>query len=61
MSMKVKNPGLSGVQELCRKLKLQLDELTVVPETDRTLPDEEKSRRNELMEQLKRQLAELSQ
>jgi len=48
----------SGVQELCRKLKIQLDELAVT--LDQTLPVEEKQRRTKLMEQLKQQLAELS-
>ena len=59
--MKPKNESLSGVHDLCRKLKLQLDELTETMEAAPHLPDEEKSRRAELMEQLKRQLSELSQ
>jgi hypothetical protein len=58
--MKSKNEGPSGVQELCRKLKLQLDELAVTMAAP-NLPNEEKARRTELMEQLKRQLVELSQ
>ncbi len=49
----------SGVQDLCRKLKVQLDELAVAL-VQQTLPLEEKQRRLELMEQLKRQLEELS-
>ncbi len=50
--------SLLGVQELCRKLKIQLDELAV--EVDTTLTDEDKARRKKLMEQLKEQLSELS-
>jgi hypothetical protein len=50
--------SLLGVQELCRKLKIQLDELAV--EVDTTLTDEDKVRRKKLMEQLKEQLSELS-
>ena len=46
-----------GVQELCRKLKGQLDELSIVVERK---PKEEDVRRRKLMEELKRQLAELS-
>ena len=49
----------SGVQELCRKLKLQLEELAVVSAHD-TQANEDVIRRRELMEQLKQQLAELS-
>jgi hypothetical protein len=49
----------SGVQDLCRKLKVQLDELAVAL-VQQTLPLEEKQRRLELMKQLKRQLEELS-
>lgn len=48
----------TGVQELCQKLKLQLDDLAVTIEN--TLPAEEKNRRSKLMEQLKQQLADLS-
>jgi len=48
-----------GVQELCRKLKLQLDELNVETVPDE-LPAEEKNRRLDLMERLKTQIAELS-
>ena len=56
--MKNKNETMgSGVQELCRKLKLQLDELSVVIERR---PSEDEIRRKKLMEQLKRQLNELS-
>lgn len=51
----------SGVQELCRKLKLQLDDLGVAIDIESTaLPAKEKSRRIALMEELKKQLAELS-
>jgi hypothetical protein len=50
-----------GVREICRKLKLQLDELGVAIEAEIVdLPAQEKSRRTVLMEQLKEQLAELS-
>ena len=52
----------AGVQDLCRRLKLQLEELGVNLEA--TLPTtrgpEEKARRLKLMEQLKQQLGELS-
>jgi hypothetical protein len=48
----------AGVQDLCRKLKDQLEELAVTIES--TLPKEELARRTKLMEQLKQQLAELS-
>lgn len=48
----------AGVQDLCRKLKDQLEELAVTIEN--TLPKEELARRTKLMEQLKQQLAELS-
>ena len=47
----------TGVQELCRKLKMQLDELSVVIERR---PSEAELRRKALMEQLKRQLSDLS-
>jgi hypothetical protein len=56
--MKAKNNGATSVQQLCRKLKIQLEELAVTLE--RELPVEEQSRRSKLMEQLKQQLAELS-
>lgn len=56
--MKPKDERPSGVHELCRRLKIQLDELAV--EMAPTLPVEEQTRRSQLMEQLKRQLAELS-
>jgi len=55
--MKNKNQPSSGVQEICRKLKLQLEELSVTHEPK---PDEDQIRRVKLMEQLKQQLAELS-
>ena len=48
----------SGVQDLCRKLKEQLEELNIT--IDQSLPKEEVARRTKLMEQLKQQLAELS-
>lgn len=57
--MKHKNDSHLGVQELCRKLKIQLDELTVILETPK-LESEEKDRRLKLMERLKDQIAELS-
>jgi hypothetical protein len=57
--MKNKSETASGLQELCRKLKLQLDELNITLEPD-TDAREDEERRNQLMEQLKRQLAELS-
>jgi hypothetical protein len=55
--MKNKSETSAGVQELCRKLKLQLEELAVTIEPK---PNEDESRRLKLMEQLKQQLAELS-
>lgn len=55
-----KHDGHQGVQELCRKLKLQLDELAVNLALEEA-PDEEKNRRIKLLEQLKQQLGELSQ
>lgn len=57
--MKDKTSGHAGVQDLCRKLKEQLDQLTdtVVDEAAST---EEKNRRKDLMERLKAQLTELS-
>jgi hypothetical protein len=48
----------TGVQDLCRRLKEQLEELAIAVEDP--APKEEKSRRIKLMEQLKQQLAELS-
>ena len=48
----------SGVQDICRKLKAQLEELEVTLE--QSLPIEEKERRTKLLLELKRQLAELS-
>lgn len=56
--MKHKSENTSGMQELCRKLKVQLDELTLPIENKRNAEDD--ARRTKLMEQLKRQLAELS-
>jgi hypothetical protein len=56
--VKPKSERHLGVQDLCRKLKIQLDELAVEP--DQTLSLEEQTRRKALMEQLKKQLAELS-
>jgi hypothetical protein len=56
--MKHKSEKPQAVKDLCRKLKIQLDELSVTLENP--LPLEEKSRRSKLMEQLKQQLAELS-
>lgn len=58
--MKDKRPAIhSGVQDLCRKLKEQLEELAVTIENK--LPKEDVARRTQLLEQLKQQLAELSQ
>ncbi len=56
--MKQKHGRTTLVQDLCRKLKLQLDELAI--EVDQSPAIEEKDRRNKMMEQLKQQLAELS-
>lgn len=57
--MKMKQESHAGVQELCRKLKSQLDELAVNLARDEA-PDEDKIRRGKLLEQLKQQLTELS-
>jgi hypothetical protein len=57
--MKEKRPLVhAGVQDLCRKLKEQLEELAVTIENN--LPKEELARRTKLLEQLKQQLADLS-
>lgn len=57
--MKDKRPLVhAGVQDLCRKLAEQLEELSV--EIENKLPKEELARRTKLLEQLKEQLAELS-
>lgn len=57
--MKDKRPTLhSGVQDLCRKLKEQLEELNIT--IDQSLPKEEVARRTKLLEQLKQQLSELT-
>ncbi|HMN68991.1 MAG TPA: hypothetical protein PKC28_10675 [Bdellovibrionales bacterium] len=48
----------TGMQDLCRKLKVQLDELAV--EIDTSMSREEQLRRSKLMELLKKQLGELS-
>jgi len=50
----------AGVQDLCRKLKEQLEELSIELTVDPALPNEEVRRRGQLLEQLKAQLAELS-
>ncbi|NJM10313.1 MAG: hypothetical protein HC883_05500 [Bdellovibrionaceae bacterium] len=50
----------SGVQDLCRKLKVQLEELSLELTHQPTLPNEEVVRRSQLLERLKAQLAELS-
>ncbi len=58
--MREKRPLIhAGVQDLCRKLKEQLEELAVTIENN--LPKEEVQRRTQLLEQLKQQLSELSQ
>lgn len=46
------------VQELCKKLKLQLDQLGVVLEDEP--PTEDLSKRRDLFQALQKQLAELS-
>ena len=51
----------SGVQDLCRKLKMQLDELSVSHVVERKkAPSEDEIRLKKLMEELKKQLADLS-
>lgn len=52
--------GNTGVQDLFRTLKQQLDTLEATIKVDTTISDEERLRRKELMEKLKRQLLELS-
>lgn len=62
--MKNKSETTTGLTEICRKLKLQLDELAVtIKQRDpngENESGEDESRRLKLMEHLKRQLAELS-
>lgn len=57
--MKQKNDSHPGVQELCRKLKEQLEVLNHTLNENEN-PAEMQLRRDELMEQLKRQLSDLS-
>ena len=59
--MKDKRTLPAGLDDICRKLKLQLDELKLemVAEPD-PIDAEEKQRRALLMEQLKQQLTDLS-
>jgi hypothetical protein len=58
--MKNKPMGNMGVQDLCRTLKQQLDTLEKTIKVDTTISAEERLRRHELMEKLKKQLLELS-
>lgn len=59
--MKDKRNLPAGLNDLCRKLKLQLDELKLEMVAEPDLEDEEEKRRRALlMEQLKQQLSELS-
>ena len=59
--MKEKRNLPAGLNDLCRKLKLQLDELNLEMEAEPDPQDlEEKRRRALLMEQLKQQLTDLS-
>ena len=55
-----KAPSHLGVQDLCRKLKEQLDSLAETIKVDSSISKDEMARRKELMDRLKRQLAELS-
>lgn len=55
--MKTKSETKGAVQDLCKKLKLQLEELSAVIEPK---PKEDEIRLAKLMEQLKQQLADLS-
>jgi uncharacterized membrane protein YccC len=59
--VKLKGQKHAGVQELCRKLKDQLEELEqeLIPK-DAHLALEEVARRTQLIERLKAQLSELS-
>jgi hypothetical protein len=61
MKYKSKSPN-NVVQELCRKLKIQLEQLNIEAPTEQEDSEnvEEQARRSKLMEQLKRQLADLS-
>lgn len=59
--MKDKPTSHKGVQDICRRLKTQLDELTETIIVDDRLTLEEKRRRQEMMARLKDQLDELSQ
>lgn len=57
--MREKTNAPTGVQDLCRRLKTQLEDLALTLNTNpRTREDAE--RREKLMKQLKLQLAELS-
>ena len=59
--MKEKRNLPAGLNDLCRKLKLQLDDLKLEMEAEPDPKDlEEKQRRAALMEQLKQQLSDLS-
>ena len=58
--MKDKRQIHPGVKELCRKLKDQLEDLSVELIRDTKLADEEVARRSQLLERLKNQLNELS-
>ncbi len=49
-----------GVQDICRKLKEQLDQLSEVIVVDPSMPEDEKARRKELMSKLQDQLKDLS-
>ena len=50
----------SGFQDLCRKLKDQLEELEVEMKAEKAKVGEDIARRGQLMERLKAQLSELS-
>lgn len=60
--MKTKNENANaGVQDLCRRLKLQLEELSQDLGEEKSKADEEdQARREKLLERLKKQLADLS-
>lgn len=60
MSTKMNLPEHSGVQDICKKLKQQLDTLSDTIVDDGGMTQEEKARRKDLMEKLKKQLSDLS-
>jgi hypothetical protein len=56
----MKHQNHPGVRDLCRKLKDQLEELSLELSKDTKLAEEDVARRAQLLEKLKVQLSELS-